>query len=305
MLTSGSHLSDAAVRARPAWQRAIAAWLPCTVVRPRIKCAIGTTRRRPDSAATFRSAPFRLRRCRCPNRLASPRPDRAVAIVQSRATAVSESRRCPAVLRRREFHPRWASPEPSSRCFSSVECRAHLPLHPHRRRTTVGHHSQISSPHRRRGAPMSYLPLPHARRVASPSWVLDRRRLHRLHRCSIATDHAATRARERWMLLRAPRCAAPSWAAQAEASPASAGRSLRTWAARAMRVGRAGTVSVGHACTVHLGRALFRPSGSQFKFSIFWIYSIPCKFKNLCRIHLNSEKYETNFVVKVLICTRF
>jgi hypothetical protein len=31
-------------------------------------------------------------------------------------------------------------------------------------------------------------------------------------------------------------------------------------------------------------------------FSIFQIYLNPCKFKNLCRIHLNSKNYETIFV---------
>jgi hypothetical protein len=31
-------------------------------------------------------------------------------------------------------------------------------------------------------------------------------------------------------------------------------------------------------------------------FSIFRLYSNPCKFKDLCRIHLNSENYETNFI---------
>jgi hypothetical protein len=31
-------------------------------------------------------------------------------------------------------------------------------------------------------------------------------------------------------------------------------------------------------------------------FSIFRIYSNPCKFKNLCMIHLKLENYETNFV---------
>jgi hypothetical protein len=35
------------------------------------------------------------------------------------------------------------------------------------------------------------------------------------------------------------------------------------------------------------------------KFYYFLIYSIHCKFKNLCRIHLNSENYERNFVGKV------
>jgi hypothetical protein len=34
-------------------------------------------------------------------------------------------------------------------------------------------------------------------------------------------------------------------------------------------------------------------------FLYFLIYPIHCKFKNLCRIHLNSENYKTNFVGKV------
>jgi hypothetical protein len=66
---SGSHLLDAAVHAGPAWQHAVAAWLPRATPCPRIKCAVGTARRRPDSAA-----PFRPRRHRCPNHLTSPRP---------------------------------------------------------------------------------------------------------------------------------------------------------------------------------------------------------------------------------------
>jgi hypothetical protein len=80
-LMSGSHLSDAAVRAGPAWQRAVSAWLPHAAHLPRIKCAVGTVRRRPDSAAPFRPAPFRPRCCRCLNRLISPCFHRAVAAV--------------------------------------------------------------------------------------------------------------------------------------------------------------------------------------------------------------------------------
>jgi hypothetical protein len=60
----------------------------------------------------------------------------------------------------------------------------------------------------------------------------------------------------------------------------------------------------GPSATVHLGRAWFWPSGTQIDFSIFRIYLNSCTFKNLCRIHFNSENYETNFVGKVLICTR-
>jgi hypothetical protein len=55
----------------------------------------------------------------------------------------------------------------------------------------------------------------------------------------------------------------------------------------------------GRAHTVHLGRVWFRPRGTQIVFYIFLIYSISCKFKNLCRIHLNSENYEPNFVGRV------
>jgi hypothetical protein len=51
--------------------------------------------------------------------------------------------------------------------------------------------------------------------------------------------------------------------------------------------------------TVHLGRAWFRPKATQIKFYYFLIYSIHCKFKNLCRIHLNSENYEKK-LLKVL-----
>jgi hypothetical protein len=59
---------------------------------------------------------------------------------------------------------------------------------------------------------MSYLPLPHARWVASPSWVLDRCCLRRLRRCGVAAGRAATRARR---AVTAPACAAPSRATQA------------------------------------------------------------------------------------------
>jgi hypothetical protein len=41
-LTSGFHLSDAAVRAGPAWQRAVAAWLPCATPLQRVKCTVAT-----------------------------------------------------------------------------------------------------------------------------------------------------------------------------------------------------------------------------------------------------------------------
>jgi hypothetical protein len=119
---------------------------------------------------------------------------------------------------------------------------------------------------------VSYHFHPHTRRVASPPWVLERRRLLHLRRCSIAGGRAATRA---WRVVTAPACAhvlrraAPSRAAQAEAGPPSHGpralcagpgqrygrgpRALCTraepalwpWAARAVHMGRAGAVGVG------------------------------------------------------------
>jgi hypothetical protein len=99
---------------------------------------------------------------------------------------------------------------------------------------------------------VSYLLLPHARRVASPLWVLDRRRLRRLHRCGVATGRAVTRAQERWSLRRAPCCVAPS---RAEASPASAGRALRTRAVTRVAVGRARAVHMGQADAMSVGHA--------------------------------------------------
>jgi hypothetical protein len=80
-----------------------------------------------------------------------------------------------------------------------------------------------------------------------------------------------------------------------ERRPCPRGRGPRTRCARGLsrRRGR------GPSTTVHLGRAWFRPRGTQIDFFYFLIYSILCKFKNLCKIHLNSENYETNFVGKV------
>jgi hypothetical protein len=95
----------------------------------------------------------------------------------------------------------------------------------------------------------------------------------------------------------AARCAGrPSWA---------------THAAPAEAVGRASVASTGRAprgcglCARVAAPGLcdwaerdFGPVALGF-FIYFLIYSIHCKFKNLCRIHLNSENYETNFVEKV------
>jgi hypothetical protein len=45
MLTSGPHLSDTVRRAGPAWQHAVAAWLPCAALLTRLKGVVETARR--------------------------------------------------------------------------------------------------------------------------------------------------------------------------------------------------------------------------------------------------------------------
>jgi hypothetical protein len=98
-----------------------------------------------------------------------------------------------------------------------------------------------------------------------------------------------------------PRVAHPGRASAVNTGRAPRGRGPRTRCAR----GPSRRRERGPSATVQLGRARFRPSDTRISFSNFRIYSNSCKFKNLCRIHLNSENYETNFVGKVLICTRF
>jgi hypothetical protein len=69
---SGSHLPAAAVRAGPAWQHAVAVWLPCAVPLQRLKYAVGTARRRSDNARSDRLSENRRRAADA----ASPRPSR-------------------------------------------------------------------------------------------------------------------------------------------------------------------------------------------------------------------------------------
>jgi hypothetical protein len=123
-----------------------------------------------------------------------------------------------------------------------------------------------------------------------PLWY--HRQLHRDARMKSGDRSGVRRAAPYRRLPHGPRPARQARAARCAHGP----RALCTWAELMPRAWA--------KCTVHLGRAWFRPSGSRFKFSIFRIYSNPCKFKNLCRIHLNSENYETNFFGEVLICAR-
>jgi hypothetical protein len=103
---SGPHLSEAARRARPARQHAVAAWPPCAAPTPRLKSAVGTPRscRSPPTAASPAppaSRPPRARR-HCPDR--SPRsrhrPDRR-GPKPSTPGSVAVSRRSPLARHRR------------------------------------------------------------------------------------------------------------------------------------------------------------------------------------------------------------
>jgi hypothetical protein len=66
---SGPHLSAATRRTGPAWQRAAAAWPPCTAPMPRLKAAIGTARR----ASRQQPRQHRARPTAAPRSVPSPR----------------------------------------------------------------------------------------------------------------------------------------------------------------------------------------------------------------------------------------
>jgi hypothetical protein len=70
--------------------------------------------------------------------------------------------------------------------------------------------------------------------------------------------------------------------------------SVKLWAA-AVKLRAVSRPHAWAAARATLGRGRIRPMTLLY-FFIFWIPSNQCKFKNLCRIHLNSENYETNFV---------
>jgi hypothetical protein len=128
---------------------------------------------------------------------------------------------------------------------------------------------------------------PLARWVASPPWVLERLPLPHLHHGSATVGRATMHARR---AVTAPVCAH----AQRRTVTGHAGRGWPGKAVGRVRYANGSSQHCGRGpcITVQLGRARIQPSGSRIKFSIFRIYSNPCKFKNLCRIHLNSENYK-------------
>jgi hypothetical protein len=231
-----------------------------------LKGAVGTTRWRPDSCSD-RASPLSAPRCR----LASRAP------IPTASSSVSDAdRRCPSVppslsgrlLRRELFHGErspspllplflpWnvepsslslqpdAGPPPATRALASLENAAADPVFP---------------PPRRQGAPVSYRLHPHARRVGSPPWVLERRLLLHLHHCSAAVgrdtcsesgDRSGVHSR-----------AAPRHRGPCRPRPAQqAVRRVRCAHGPSRRCGR------GPCATVQLGRARFRPSGSRISF---------------------------------------
>jgi hypothetical protein len=119
-LTSGAHLSAVAFRARPAYQRAVASWLPraCTAPLARLKGAVGTARRRPDS--------------RLPTASRVPHSDSVVA--DRLATRVA-GRRCPLLTTRvrarrcRRLHRPCAGECARAAAFLAPLVRTN-PLHP-------------------------------------------------------------------------------------------------------------------------------------------------------------------------------
>jgi hypothetical protein len=98
---------------------------------------------------------------------------------------------------------------------------------------------------------------------------------------------------------------------RATLSSSSAGRRravvrVGTWAARSGRLAHWATARSGggpqaavqaiRAGAVPLGRERIRPIGLRFVLLFSKYIQIISKFKNLCKIHLNSKNYETNFV---------
>jgi hypothetical protein len=151
-LTNGSHLSDAARYTGPAWQRAVAVWLPCAVPLQRVKSAVGTARRLPDSAVP--TAPPALS---APPRAASPRPSRQRSSRPRRRPV----RRQPSLFERPDRRCPAASAVASTPTVSEAEpplvvfirgASSSPPLPPPHRRTAAGHRSPTSSEKRRRRA---------------------------------------------------------------------------------------------------------------------------------------------------------
>jgi hypothetical protein len=131
------------------------------------------------------------------------------------------------------------------------------------------------------------VPSPWSPRGPPPSPRLPRGPRHRLDRRR-ATPTASLAARP------SPSCRAALSASVSHRSPPSAHRAASS-PSTATALGRAprGRGPRPHCAT---GPSAVSAQWHPVKFYYFLIYSIHCKFKKLCRIHLNSKNYETNFV---------
>jgi hypothetical protein len=108
---------------------------------------------------------------------------------------------------------------------------------------------------------MSYRLHPHARRVASPPWVLERLPLLHLHHSRAAAGRAATLARR---AVTAPVCArAPR---RAVAGRAGRGQPGKLWAACVVHTGRTGAVDVGHVLLCNWAERGFGPVAVELVF---------------------------------------
>jgi hypothetical protein len=228
-LTSGPHLSDAARCARPARQRAAAAWLPRAALTPQHKAAVGTAHR---ASRLLPRSPAPVRQ-RVP--LSVPLPSPTAPRLARAATAPTascvppSSRPPPRQLCRRPYRFADRAAVPTEASPIDVALLGRFP---------------------RTGAVPSQ-----ARRVAPP--------------CAVLADRAGPRT------LR---------------------RSRPSRAAPAPRMQAVPRVAAGRAAHCASGLSAVSAQWHPVKFYYFLIYSIHCKFKNLCRILFNSENYEINFV---------
>jgi hypothetical protein len=160
-LTSGSHLSDAAIRV---------GWLPRAAPCPRIKCAVKTTRRRPDSAALFRPRRHRYPNCLARPVLTAPLPLSEAAPPPCLNPAAVRPSDAVTSFIHDESHP--SSPLAVLRPWSveltfpsllTVAGPSSATVAPPRRKNASAKSDFFPSPSTR--SPMSYFPLSHVRRA--------------------------------------------------------------------------------------------------------------------------------------------
>jgi hypothetical protein len=250
-------MSDAARRAGPAWQRAVAAWPTRAAPTPRFKAVVGTARRasRQLTSSASPSPQQRPHARRSPNRLTSliptaptPGPKPTVAVRAPRPSL-------PGRLRRREHdhgERRPSSPLVVLRPWSieltlpsllTVAGPPPATVAPPHRRNAAAEPDFFSSPSMRSSGELAFHP-------PCPAGSLT---------IVGARPSPFAPSPPLWRHRRSRRDA---WAALAEAGPASVGRAR-------VAVGRAHAVRVGRADAAGVGRAWFRPRGTQFDFSIF------------------------------------